>query len=176
MKKLLFTINVCALMLLFADCSGKSANKNVNNDADVAIEIPDTIFKSYLVENFDKNKDGNITVEEAKEIKDLNIAGMGIEKLDGIEQFANLASLDCSNNQLDELELRYNKNLNKLVCTGNKAPLTIYIGMTSPLRKNNVKRPASGTTPQVENMQNPLDETKATFDEGKTNVMLYYDE
>jgi Leucine-rich repeat (LRR) protein len=170
MKNLFFTVNVCALILLFAGCSAKDKNANT------VIEIPDETFKSYLVENFDKNKDGNITVKEAKAIKDLNIAGMGIENLDGIEKFANLASLDCSNNQLDELELRYNRKLNKLVCTGNKVPLNIYIGMKSPLKKSDFQKPASGGKPNLEEMKNPIDDTKATFDKGKTNVMLFLDD
>jgi hypothetical protein len=168
MKKLFFTTNVCILMLLFAGCSGKNAN--------AVIEIPDAIFKSYLVENFDKNKDGNITIREALAIKDLNISGMGIEKLDGIEKLANLTSLDCSNNQIEELELRYNRKLEKLVCTGNKVPLTIYIGMKSPLKRSDVKKPASDGKPQIQDMKNPIDDTKVTYDEDKTNVYISFDD
>lgn len=174
MKKLFFTINVCALIILFTNCSDKKAGSD--KKAKAVIEIPDATFKSYLVENFDKNKDGNISVEEANAIKELNIAGKGIEKLDGIEQFANLEKLDCSNNQLDELELRYNKKLGKLVCTGNKAPLTVYIGMKSPLKRSDVKKPENGGKPQMQDMKNPLDDTKATFDKDKTNVMLSFDD
>jgi hypothetical protein len=170
MKKILITFNACALILFFAGCSNKNADKNTN----VIIEIPDATFKSYLVENFDKNKDGNITLEEAKAIKDLNIANMDIKKLDGIEKFADLESLDCSNNQLEELELRYNKKLDKVICTGNKTPLTIYIGMESLLKKGTTQKPAGGTTPKMEDMQNPLDDTKVTFDKDKTNVYLSY--
>ena len=166
MKKLFFTINVCALILLFTACSDKNAN--------TVIEIPDAPFKTYLLENFDKNKDGNLTVGEAKAITDLNISGMGIERLDGIEKFANLASLDCSNNQLEELELRYNRKLNKLICTGNIIPLTIYIGMSSPLKLNSVKAPESDK-PKMEDMRNPLDPAKVTCDPG-TRVMLNYDD
>ncbi|MDR2384332.1 MAG: hypothetical protein LBD80_01530 [Tannerella sp.] len=172
MKKLFYTINICALILSFSGCSSKVADKNAN----VIIEIPDTIFNTYLVKNFDINKDGNITVEEAKAIKDLNISGMGIEKLDGIEKFANLEKLDCSNNQLEELELRYNKKLNNLVCTGNKQPLTIYIGMTSLLKRSNVQKPESGSKPKMEDMKNPIDDTKVTFDKDKTNVILSFDD
>jgi hypothetical protein len=168
MKKIVFTVNVCVLMLLFAGCSGKDAN--------IVIKIPDATFKSYLVENFDKNKDGDITIGEAKAIKDLNIAGKGIESLDGIERFVNLISLDCSNNQLEELDLRENKKLSKLICTGNKTPLTIYIGMSSPLKRSDVQKPEAGSTPKMEDMKNPLDKTKATFDEEKTNVMIYFED
>jgi hypothetical protein len=171
MRKLFFTTNVCVLMLLFAGCSDKNA-KNAN----VVIEIPDTIFKSYLVENFDKNKDGNVTIGEVQAVKDLNISGMGIEKLDGIEKLVNLTSLDCSNNQIEELELRYNKKLERLICTGNKAPLTIYIGMKSPLKRSDVQKPASGGKPQIEDMKNPIDDTKVTFDKNQTHVYLSFDD
>ncbi|MDR2148082.1 MAG: hypothetical protein LBE91_16670 [Tannerella sp.] len=168
MKKLFFTFSVCALISLFTACSDKDAN--------VVIEVPDATFKTYLLENFDANKDGNLTVGEAKAITDLNIAGMGIEKLDGIEKFANLASLDCSNNQLEELEIRYNRKLNKLVCTGNK-PLTVYVGISSPLVRSDVKTPEKGGKPTMENMRHPIDPTKVTFDQDKMVVFsLTYDD
>jgi Leucine-rich repeat (LRR) protein len=140
------------------------------------VEISDANFKSYLLENFDKNGDGNISLSEAKSVKELNCSGMNIENLDGIEKFENLESLDCSNNNLIELEIRYNRKLNKLVCNGNKEPLTIYIGMKSSLRNPNIQKPENSETPQTANMIYPLDISKVTYDRDKTNVYLSFDD
>jgi hypothetical protein len=154
------------MMILFSGCADK--------DGKVMIEIPDANFKSYLLENFDKNGDGNISLLEAKAITAINCSGMNIEKLDGIEKFANLESLDCSNNELEELEIRYNGKLNKLVCNGNKEPLTLYIGMKSPLRNPSAPTPKSNEPPQTSDMVYPLDASKVTYDRDKTNIYLSF--
>jgi hypothetical protein len=168
MKKLFLAVCACVLSVSLFSCIDIK-------DAD-AVEIPDSNFKSYLLANFDKDKDGDITIGEAKKVKEINVSNRGIEKLDGIEKFVNLVSLDCSNNQLEELELRYNKKLKKLICTENRTPLTIYIGMTSPLKKSDVSVPKKGETPDVNSMRNPLDPNKATFDADKTNVFLSFED
>jgi Leucine-rich repeat (LRR) protein len=169
MKKIILSLGVCSTLLLFSNCTDK--------DSKVILEIPDAKFKSYLLENFDKNADGNLSLSEAKTVKQINCSGMEIEVLDGIEKFANLESLDCSNNQLEELELRYNKKLNKLVCTGNKEPLTIYIGMSSPIRNPNIQKPKDNEPPQTINMAiKPIDAGKVTYDEDKTTIMIHFED
>jgi hypothetical protein len=167
MKKVILSLSVCSIAFLFSGCADKYRK--------MIVEIADANFKSYLLENFDENGDGNISLSEAKAIKEINCSGMNIEKLDGIEKFENLESLDCSNNELEELEIRYNKKLNKLVCNGNKNPLSIYIGMKSPLRNPDVRRPADGTPPQTINIY-LLDASKVTYDQDKTNIILSFDD
>ncbi len=169
MKKFILSLSVCSLVLLFSNCSDK--------DSKVIIEVPDMNFKTYLLEKFDKNNDGNLSLSEAKTIKEINVSGREIEHLDGIEKFANLETLDCSNNLLDELELRYNKKLNKLVCTGNNNPLTIYIGMSSPLRNQNIQKPKDNEPPQTTNMTvKPIDDSKCTYDHETTNIYLSFED
>jgi Leucine-rich repeat (LRR) protein len=169
MKKMILSLGVCSMLFLFSGCA--------NKDGSVILEIPDAKFKTYLLQNFDKNADGKLSLTEAKAIKEINCSGMEIEVLDGIEKMANLESLDCSNNKLDELELRYNKKLNKLVCTGNNVPLTIYIGMSSPLRNAEIRKPKANEPPQNANMAiKPIDASKITYDENKTNIMIYFDD
>jgi hypothetical protein len=156
------------MMFVFAGCADK--------DKKVMVEIADAQFKSYLLERFDKNGDGNISLSEARAVKEIGCSGLGIESLKGIEKFKNLESLDCSNNELEELELRYNRKLNRLVCNGNKSPLTIYIGMKSPLRNPNARKPDSNEPPQTSAMTYPLDASKVTFDQDKTNIYLSFDD
>ncbi len=166
MRKIILFFSVCSIMI--SGCNDK--------DSKVMVEIPDAKFKTYLLENFDKNADGELSLSEAKSIKDINCSGMDIAALDGIEKFANLESLDCRNNDLSELEIRYNKKLNKLVCTGNKTPLTIYIGMTSLLKNKSVKEPTKGKPQMGDFSTNPLDDSKCTYDHDKTRVMVFFDD
>jgi hypothetical protein len=157
------------MMILLAGCADK--------DGKIIVKISDTRFKSYLLEHFDKNGDGNLSLAEAKEIKEINCRGMEIENLDGIEKFENLESLDCSNNKLDELEIRYNRKLNKLVCTGNNMPLMLYIGMKSPLRNTAIQKPKNNEPPQSAIIAaSPLDDSKVIYDRDKTNIILSFDD
>lgn len=169
MKKIILSLGVCSVMLLFSNCS--------NEDSKTMVEIPDANFKSYLLENFDKNNDDNISVAEAKAVKEINCSGREIERLDGIEKFENLRSLDCSNNLLSELEIRYNRKLNKLVCTGNNAGMFLYVGMTSPLRNASIKKPKDNVPPENAEMATMLlDESKCTYDKETTSILLSFED
>ena len=163
---------------LFSDLTfpnNKKLTDVISDKSDDIVEIPDANFKAYLLENFDTNKDGNISVAEAKAVKEINCYYKNIESLDGIERFLNLASLNCSNNQLSELDVRLNRNLNKLVCTNNEVGLMIYVGWSSPLRSQAIQKPDSGT-PQIDpNISQMLDVSKCTYDQETSNVLVYYD-
>ena len=151
------------MLLLFSNCS------------DVQVEIPDANFKAYLLENFDKNNDGKISLSEAEAVKEINCSGREIKNLAGIEKFINIESLDCSNNKLDDIEIQHNKKLNKLACKGNNVPFAIYIGMSSPLKNSAMKTPTAGTTPTNESMSTittPLDESKCSYDKDGTNIFI----
>jgi hypothetical protein len=48
--------------------------------------------------------------------------------------------------------------------------------MKSPLKKSNVQKPAGDGKPKMEDMKNPLDDTKVIYDKDKTNVYLSFDD
>ncbi len=79
------------------------------------VNIPDPIFKEYLlsVQNLDSNSDGEIQVEEAEQpgIFQLNVRGLGITNLTGIEAFKNLKLFDCSENPLTDVDFSENIEL-----------------------------------------------------------------
>jgi len=166
MKRLVLSLCVLSVMGLVAMCADK--------DSKLFVEIPDANFKAYLLENFDANKDGKISLKEAKAIKVIDCSNRNIEALDGIEKFSNLTSLNCSNNLLDELELNENKKLNKLVCTNNINPLTIYLSMSSPLRNKKFVAPKKNATPDASQLVIPIDVNKVVFDNGKTNFNISF--
>ena len=170
-------MNVCLAFLLFMNCTNKNSKAVAEKENQTMVEIPDANFKAYLLEKFDKNKDGNISLAEAKAVKEINCSGRNIESLSGIERFSNLLVLDCSNNQLDEVILVKNKKLNQLNTKNNNQLLTIHIGMSSPLKNKAFQRPANDAPPQVNSQVTQiLDPAKSKIDVAKTIVQIWFDE
>jgi|GEM_PF-7123023 len=189
MKKSFLFLGVCMAIIMFTNCSSKNKksdsiseriNDSINeriNDSISIIEIPDTNFKAYLLGNFDENKDGNISFLEAKAVKEINCSGKGIENIAGIEKFTNITLLDCSNNKLEELDIRYNKKLKKLICNDNIPEMWIYVPMSGLLRNQNIPKPKPNEEPNQAVMgMKPLDLNKCTFDEDITSVSLIINE
>ena len=188
MKRTILFLGVCMAIIMFTDCSNKnkksdSINERINdsineriNDSISIIEIPDANFKTYLLENFDENKDGNISLLEAKAVKAINCSEKGIENVDGIENFTNIEFLDCSNNKLEELDIRYNKKLKRLICKGNTSGMWIYVPMSGLLRNPTIQKPKQNEQPEVNAGIKPLNVMNCTYDEEITNVSLIINE
>lgn len=99
------------------------------------VNIPDANFKDKLLQAntsngiaknvsgvnmiVDTNGDGEIQVSEALNVYQLHLSQSSIADLTGIEEFVNLANLNCSYNSLTDLVLANNTNLNYLNCIGN---------------------------------------------------------
>ena len=68
------------------------------------IEIIDPNFKSYLVENFDLNQDGEIDSLEAAQVKTIQTPGNGeISSIEGIKYFRFLHTLNVANENLSSI-------------------------------------------------------------------------
>lgn len=107
----------------------------VEADLSAVSDFPDDIFREYVLDNFDKNGDGDISSSEAKKVKTIDVSGMGIESLEGIEKFTKLTLLNCSNNVITSLDLSANKSLATLYCHDNPMD-EIDIGYSSKLSKS----------------------------------------
>ena len=83
------------------------------------LTFEDPLFKSYLTANFDTNGDKEIDTKEALKITSIKCDGKSIYSLKGIEYFANLKTLDCSNNSVVELDLTQNTQLTEVKCFSN---------------------------------------------------------
>ena len=84
------------------------------------ITIPDEVFKGYLVENFDSNGDGEVSKSEAVAVQTIDVNGMNITSLAGIDYFVNLKSLNCSKTQVQHIDLSELPNLTSLDCSNTK--------------------------------------------------------
>ncbi len=86
------------------------------------VNIPDTNFKNALLNHspvIDTNNDGNIQFSEAEIASGINVINKNIIDLTGIENFINLDSISCSNNQFSSLDLSNNNKLSFIFCNNN---------------------------------------------------------
>ena len=87
--------------------------------------FPDQVFRKYVEDNIDKadttgQKDDKLSQAERDAVTEINIDNQNCTDLTGIAYFANLTTLRCQQNGLEELNLEYNKNLTNLNCSYNK--------------------------------------------------------
>ena len=85
------------------------------------IVFKDAVFKAYCVENFDKDGDGEISIgDESDAITSIKCDDMGITSLKGIEWCRYLTELNCSSNQITELDVSNCLHLVDLRCGENQ--------------------------------------------------------
>ena len=105
-----------------AQMSGEGENGIAVQSAGVAIDntnFPDANFRT-VVENFDTNKDGNLSDTEIAAVEKIDCAKKGITNLKGIEYFTALKKLKCFKNQLTSLDVSKNTALTYLDCYSNQ--------------------------------------------------------
>ncbi len=98
------------------ESSDSDTQAAVTIDAD---HFPDAAFRE-CVKSFDLNNNGSLSTEEIEEAYDLYCSELGIKSLKGVEYFTNAGYLDCSDNELTELDISKLQNLQTLYCGGNK--------------------------------------------------------
>ena len=82
--------------------------------------FPDPVFRAYVFDNFDVDKDGKISEEEALNVKTIDVSDRGIKSLTGLEYFPKLRELYCGDNQLTSLDVTKNPELSYLCCEDNQ--------------------------------------------------------
>jgi len=115
-------------LLSLALCFFSSLNAQI-------INIPDTNFKAKLLlanatntiakdinSNYfkiDSNDNGEIELSEALNVTYLDLRDSNISSMDQLGNFSNLTDLNCSNNNLELLDVGNLKKLERLVCSSN---------------------------------------------------------
>ena len=83
--------------------------------------VPDDNFESALIElGLDRLMDDHVFDLYAAEVEELDLSGLGIKDLTGIEAFTNLKELNCSNNDLSSIDLSQNRYIEDLNLSNNK--------------------------------------------------------
>jgi Leucine-rich repeat (LRR) protein len=128
MKKILYY----ALMISMLATAGCSKDEVHDPDEDIIIDFPDANFKHYLLTTRsgfnDRNKDGEISVAEAKRITYIECYTDNIYTLEGIQYLPNLETLKCpgprqdfgqGEGQLTLLDVSKNTKLTLIDCSDN---------------------------------------------------------
>ncbi len=123
MNRLLPVIALAVLAYPAAPVSGQSGEENAKPPIfwDGGM-IPDPGFRAYVLENFDTDRDGKISSEEADAVLVIDLGREeptdtpGIKSLEGVEYFKNLRELIGAFHPLTSLRLSENTALTKLNC------------------------------------------------------------
>ena len=81
--------------------------------------FPDIQFLYYVM-RFDTNGSLRLGKEELEAVTEIDVSGMDIRSLQGIEYFPNLQTLKCAKNQLTTLDVSKNLKLTTLDCSENQ--------------------------------------------------------
>lgn len=90
----------------------------LDEDHSAEVNIPDPAFRAYCIENFDTNHDLKFSEAEAAVVATIDVTGLGIESLEGLQYFTSLRFLYCNNNKLTSLDVTHNPELHTLLCRG----------------------------------------------------------
>ncbi len=85
-----------------------------------AITFGDANFKTYCLEHFDTNTDGEISIEEAASVVSIDATSLGITSFVGIEYFSGLENLDVSYNKATSLDLSHSPLLTEVKVNNNQ--------------------------------------------------------
>lgn len=94
-----------------------------------AVTVSDPGFQKALVDMYDADKDGVLSTYEAEGITRIEASGYGIKAMPELAEpmFRGLTYLDCSNNDLEELNIEYLMKLTHFDSRGNAALKVIHV-------------------------------------------------
>jgi Leucine-rich repeat (LRR) protein len=141
---------ICIVVLLATVAAGiflygRSANPLIAIDAE---HFPDEIFRAYVSDYYDRDDDGMLDGSEIRAAINCTPKKQEIKSLQGIEFLTEVKSLDCSNNELERLDVSKNKKLEYLEASfnplselelGDRSALTELICYQTPLTRLDVK-------------------------------------
>ncbi len=96
-----------------------SAICEVKVEIDVLANIPDPALRAYFLSEFDRNRNGFVSSQEADQASMVNLDSPDIGSFDGIEQFQYIVMLWLSNVRMTSLDLSAVTGLTDFSCAGN---------------------------------------------------------
>ena len=126
MKKvpvMLTTIALAGQLTLPAVAATPLAPRSYEGSVNITEAFRDQKLQSWLLNAANlggAGADGVLTQEERMAVTQLDLSGLGLTSLEGLDAFPNLQSLNCSNNSLTELDVSQNPRLTMLSCASNR--------------------------------------------------------
>ena len=125
-KKFLSALLLCCMVLTLLPTAALADGVAIDNT-----NFPDSGFREYVRNNFDKDKDDVLSADEIADVKSISVAGKSITSVKGIEHFTaleslfvgspittldvskntELTSIDCNHTKLTTLDTSHNKKL-----------------------------------------------------------------
>lgn len=105
--------------------------------ADVAVNktnFPDAKFRAYVTEKFDTNKSGGLSTAEIQAAKEIDITGLGVANLKGVERFTYATSLFASRNKLKAADLTKNTKLQNINLSQNALTGTLDLSKCTAMK------------------------------------------
>ncbi len=136
MKRLMCSLSAVAIAVAMCPVASFAEQASVGIDEDA---FPDEVFRSVVSLRYDIDGDEKLSEEEIADVVAMDVRGLGIEDLTGIECFTSLRELDCSENSLYALDLSSNSALITLVCEDNEceaATMSIIPGIDAGKMRN----------------------------------------
>ncbi len=124
--------------------------------------IPDSIFEQKLINlGYDNIHNGWVATDSINNIDSLDISSISsiykIYDLSGIEDFSNLQYLNCSNNNLDTLNLNYNQYLKHIICVADSIEVLMIDSLFSlqilQCNENNITELTLTGNPTIDSLE-----------------------
>lgn len=96
--------------------------------------FPDPIFRAYVQEKFDSDKDGYLSAAECDAVEKIAVRARGITDLSGVACFPNLKELDCGYNAIEQIDVTANRQLEMLDVSG-VGTHAVYTGENHALKR-----------------------------------------
>ena len=84
-----------------------------------SVTFPDKVFRDYVSEEFDTDKNGILNATEIDKARKIDLCYAELKSLVGVQYFTLLEQLYCGYNGMPELDVSKNTNLFRLDCYGN---------------------------------------------------------
>ncbi len=114
-------IKLCCVIALYLITSCSEDNANTPAD-DLYLYIPDANFEAKLISlgiDSDNTVNKQMLKADAKNIQTLSVDKAGINDLTGVEGFVDLKTLSAAQNDIEQIDLKYNTLLDTLILFAN---------------------------------------------------------
>ena len=129
-KRLLSILLLCCMVLtLLPTAAFAAGDVNINET-----NFPDTNFRQYVKDEFDKDGNEVLSADEIAEADTIFVTGKPITSIEGIAYFTALTNLMCSNTKLTTLDTSHNTELVFLECNEVSTLTSLNVSQNTKLK------------------------------------------